>query len=261
MVSVSHPAHHRPHALIHANPPGNGDSAFEFRAILLRRQRTNGRVAVVAAGEEFGGFCPWDTITLPPAVPSLKALTLIHDCNPGFIVPRTGSLGFPQSRRGPTGPLAQGRGVSHPQHNRGAADSGARVRRIDRAFPGIHHCMRSVGWRDPPISVFFRRLAAPCASGDSEFRIRDSRFRNHSPSGIRNLESGIPMGLRLQAASESSSVGSLAVRASGDSEFRIRDSRFRNHAPSGIRNRESGIPIGLRPQAALRITNGLVTTP
>ncbi len=38
------------------------------------------------------------------------------------------------------------------------------------------------------------------ASGDSEFRIRDSRFRNHSPSGIRDRESGIPMGLRPEAA-------------------------------------------------------------
>ena len=37
-------------------------------------------------------------------------------------------------------------------------------------------------------------------SGDSEFRIRDSGFPDHSPSGIRNLESGIPIGLRPKAA-------------------------------------------------------------
>ena len=92
-----------------------------------------------------------------------------------------------------------------------------------------------------------------CASGDSEFRIRDSGFPDPSPSGIRNRESGIPIGLRPKAALASSSVGSRAVRASGNSEFRIRDSGFPDHSPSGIRNLESGIPIGLRPQAALGI--------
>ena len=40
------------------------------------------------------------------------------------------------------------------------------------------------------------------ASGDSEFRIRDSGFPDHSPSGIRNRESGIPIGLRPRNTDE-----------------------------------------------------------
>jgi hypothetical protein len=35
--------------------------------------------------------------------------------------------------------------------------------------------------------------------GNSRFRIPDFRFPNHSPSGIRNLESGISIWLRSQA--------------------------------------------------------------
>ena len=42
--------------------------------------------------------------------------------------------------------------------------------------------------------VFLCRLPARGASGDSEFRILDSRFRIDSSSGIRNLKSGSLLG-------------------------------------------------------------------
>ncbi len=97
--------------------------------------------------------------------------------------------------------------------------------------------------------VVLRRIpAAVRASGDSEFRIRDSRFPDHSPSGIRNRESGIPMGLRPKAASESSSVGSLPHAASGDSGFGIPNSRIIPLRESGIANRESRWGCGRRPR-------------
>ncbi len=102
------------------------------------------------------------------------------------------------------------------------------------------------------VRVFLRRLAAPSrTSGDSEFRIRDSRYRNHSPSGIRNRESGIPMGLRPQAASESSSVGSLRHAAPlgiPNSGFEILDTGIIPLRESGIANRESRWGCGRRPR-------------
>ena len=79
------------------------------------------------------------------------------------------------------------------------------------ARSSLGHTARGRGFRD-----LLRRLPARAPSGDSEFRIRDSRFPDHSPSGSESRNPAIP------------------------------DSRI---FPFGNPDRESG--IALRPKAAL----------